>query len=168
MKKCVTLSLMAVMAATLFMLAVAPPVVAQDASVSFNLIGPQTTTNGTDTIRLTGGGSFDPSAGTVVASGSFTITNNLTGAVVSKGTWNATAFDSFCPRGGPSAGTQGGVLVITVTFLSDGGDSTTGKLTVNCLVGHGCNPGHEGVTVTGTVGNFTIVTRGATLFHLNE
>jgi hypothetical protein len=167
MKKLVTLSSIVAVAAILFMLAVAPSAVASDVTYGFNFIGPQTAKNDTQTIELTGGGSFDRTAGTVVASGSFTITNNSNGAVVSKGTWNATAFTSFCSRGGPNAGIQGGVLVIIVTLSPNGGDSSAGiTMTVTCLVGTPtrCNPGSEGVTV----GDFTSVVRGATLFHLND
>jgi hypothetical protein len=154
-----------VLATALLTLAAAPAAVAQDVTYSFNLLGPQTTTNGTQTIEVTGSGSFDPTAGTVVASGSFNITNNSNGAVVSRGTWNATAFNSFCARGGPSPGFQGGVLVITVTLSPNGGEPITDvTLKVTCRVGSGCSAGHEGVTVTGSGLDFTVVTRGATLF----
>jgi len=116
----------------------------------------------------TGAGSFDPSATTVVASGTFAILSS-SGSPLSFGTWKATSFDSFCPRGGPSPGVQGGVLVITVTLFPHGGEPVTGvTITVNCLVGTGCNPGAEGVTITGSVGNFTDVVHGRTLFHLNQ
>ncbi|HEX2712968.1 MAG TPA: hypothetical protein VHM88_12280, partial [Candidatus Acidoferrales bacterium] len=125
-------------AAALLVLAAAPTAVAKDVTYSFNLVGPQTTTNGTQTIELTGSGSLDPTAGTVVASGSFTITNGSNRAVVSRGTWNATALNSFCARGGPSPGLQGGVLVITVTVSPDTGEPVTGgTLTVTCRIGAG-------------------------------
>ena len=164
MKKIGTLSFVMLMAAMLFMLAVTPPAVASNVTYSFELTGPQTSTDGTQTIRLTGSGSFDPAAGTVVASGSFTIAKNSNGAVVSKGTWNATAFTSFCSRGGPNPGVQGGVLVITVTLFPDEGNPITSlTMTVNCLVGSGCNPGEEGVTVW----DFTTIVSGRTLFHIN-
>lgn len=156
-------------------LAAAPAAVAADVTYSFNLVGPQTTSDGTQTIEVTGSGSFDPTAGTVVASGSFNITNNSNGAVVSRGTWNATAFNSFCARGGPNPGIQGGVLVITVTLSPDGGEPITGvTMSVTCRVkapgtpGNPCSAGHEGVTVTGSVGNFADVVRGATLVHVND
>ncbi len=169
MKKFVALSLPMLVATSLLTLALAPAAVATDVTYSFNLVGPQTATDGTEKIRLTGSGSFDPTAGTVVASGSFQITNNSSGAVVSAGTWNATAFNSFCSRGGPNAGLQGGVLVITVTLFPNGGEPITGvTMTVTCRIGTGCSAGAEGVTVTGSVGSFTDVVRGATLFHLNQ
>lgn len=168
MKKFVPSWLAILVGTALLTLAPASAAVAQDVTYSFNLAGPQTTSNGTQTIEVTGSGSFDKTAGTVVASGSFNITNNSNGAVVSRGTWNATAFDSFCPRGGPSPGFQGGVLAITVTLSPNGGEPITGvTLKVTCRVGFGCSAGHEGVTVTGSGLDFTVVTRGATLFHLN-
>jgi len=147
----------------------APAAVAKDVTYSFTLFGPQTATDGTETISVSGGGSFDFTAGQVVASGSFKITNNSNGAVVSKGTWSATAFDSFCSRGGPSSSVQGGVLVMRVTLFPNGGTPITDvTMTVTCLVGNGCSAVAEGVTLAGSVGNFTTAVRGATLFHLNE
>lgn len=171
MKKLGTLSSMMVVAAAFFMVAVTQSAVASDVTYSFSLNGPQTTSNGTQTIEVTGSGSFDPTARTVVASGSFNITDNSSGAVVSRGTWNATAFNSFCARGGPSPGIQGGVLIITVTLSPNKGEPITGVImTVNCRVGSGCNAGDEGVSVTGVTGfaDFVEHTRGATLFHLNQ
>ncbi len=134
--------------------------------ISFNLISPNTARNPTtgDSIRTTGSGSFDAAAGTIVASGSFThfLAN---GNVVAKGTWAATAFNSFLSFGGPNPGTQGGVLVFTATLFPVGGSPVTGRLvTVTCLVN---KPfwftGEEGTTV----GDFTDKTDGQTLFHLN-
>lgn len=170
MKKFVALSLAMLVATILSTLALAPPAVASDPTFSFNFVGPQAAKDdGTGhTIHVTGSGSFDPSDSTVVASGAFAITNSF-GAVVSHGTWKATAFGSFCSRGGPSPGFQGGVLHITVTLFPEGGDPIPGvSMTVTCRLGTGCSAGKEGVTVTGSVGSFTDVVRGATLFHLNE
>ena len=175
MKKFLRLCMSILVATTLLTLASAPSAVAKDVTYGFNLLGPQTTTNGTETIAVTGAGSFDKTAGTVVASGVFLITNNSNGSVVSAGTWTATAFDSFCSRGGATSGEQGGVLVITVTLSPNGGAPVTGvTMTVNCLIfappnnANTCSPVGEGVTVTGAVGEFTTIVRGATLFHLNE
>jgi hypothetical protein len=166
MKKFGTLSFVMLVAASFFVLAAAPPAVAGDVTYSFTLTGPQSSASANNhTITLTGGGSFDPTAGTVVASGSFTTTNNSNGAVIHRGTWSATAFTSFCSRGGPNPGVQGGVLVIIVTLFPNGGSPITGlAMTVNCLVGSGCSPGDEGVTL----GDFTTIVRGRTLFHINE
>ena len=165
MRKFVTLSSMMLVAVALFALAVAPPAVA-NVTYSFTLTGPQSATNASNhTITLTGGGSFDPTDRTVVASGSFITTNNSNGEVIHKGTWSATAFTSFCPRGGPNPGIQGGVLVIKITLFPDEGNPITGvTMTVNCLVGSGCNAADEGVTV----GDFTTIVRGRTLFHIND
>ncbi len=175
MKKPLPLWMSIVVATTLLTLALAPSAVAKDVTYGFNVLGPQTTTNGTETIAVTGAGSFDTTDGTVVASGVFLITNNSNGAVVSAGTWKATGFTSFCSRGGANSGEQGGVLIITVTLFPKGRAPIAGvTMTVNCLIfappnnANTCSPVGEGVTVTGTVGDFTTIVRGATLFHLNE
>ncbi len=176
MKKFVALSLPMLVATTLLTLASAPAAVAGDVTYSFNLIGPQTATNGTpgtETIAVTGTGSFDAittTSGTVVASGLFLITNNSTGAVVNAGTWKATGFNSFCPRGGTGPGFQGGVLVITVTlFPHGGGPNITGVImTITCAVGTGCGATKDEIAVTGSIGNFTDTVRAANLFHLNQ
>lgn len=159
--------LLAILASTL---GFAPPAAAGDPTYSFNLVGPNTTKAlsgpfAGDTLELTGSGAFDPTAGTVVASGSFTH-SMASGTVVAKGTWQATAFVSFTAFGGPNPGLQGGTLAITVTFFPEGGAPVTGlPMTVTCLINKPTGfTGKEGVTV----GDFTKITRGATLFHLNE
>ena len=128
---------------------------------SFNLVGPNTATNGTDTIRTTGSGSFNPDAATVSASGSFT--HMLSdGSVFARGTWVATGFNSFTGFGGPSNGLQGGVLMITVTLFPNGGAPHTGvSMTITCVIN---SPGghEEGTTVDG----FDEPTGGTTLMHI--
>jgi hypothetical protein len=144
-----------------------PAAVAANTTVSFELDGPQITANPSTgaTIRTTGGGSFDPSAGTVVASGSFA-EFNPNGSVAARGTWVATGFVSFTLFGGPNPGTQGGTLQITITLFVQGGASQTGvPMTVNCLIDAPPNfTGAEG----DTIGDFTDSVRGHTLFHLNQ
>jgi len=100
-----------------------------------------------------------------VANGSFTIFSSA-GAVVARGTWQATGFTSFDAFGGPSPGIQGGVLDITVTLFPDGGTPETGvPMSVTCRVNHPTGfTGEEGTTVDG----FTEKTGGNTLFHLNN
>ena len=156
------------LAAVLSTLAIASPTGSTDPTYSFNFTGPSTAEDPStlNTIQLTGSGSFDTAdSGTVIGSGSFTIFNSG-GAVISRGTWKATGFVSFCSRGGPNPGLQGGVLVITVSL--NGGAPV--NMTVNCRVkgpsvpDNPCSPGPEGVAV----GNFTNITGGHTLFHLNE
>jgi len=128
---------------------------------SFNLVGPNTATNGTDTIRTTGSGSFNPDAATVSASGSFThMLSN--GSVFARGTWVATGFNSFTSFGGPNDGLQGGVLQITVTLFPNGGTPHTGvSMSITCVIN---SPGgyEEGTTVDG----FTEKTGGTTLIHV--
>jgi hypothetical protein len=149
------------------MLVVATPAVAGNTTFSFSLTGPQITANPSTgaTIRTTGAGSFDPSASTVVASGSFT-EFNANGSVAARGTWLATGFVSFTLFGGPDPGTQGGTLQITVTLFVQGGAPQTGvPMTVNCLIDAPSGfLGAEG----DTIGDFTVSVRGRTLFHLNQ
>ncbi len=175
MKKFLPLWMSILVATALLILASAPAAVAGEVTYSFNLIGPQTASNGTpgtETIAVTGTGSFDAitaTTGTVVASGLFLITNNSTEAVVSAGTWKATGFNSFCPRGGKSPGFQGGVLVITVTLFPRGREPITGvTMTITCAVGTGCGATKDEIAVTGSIGNFTDTVRAANLFHLNQ
>jgi len=143
-----------------------PAAVAANTTVSFELDGPQITANPSTgaTIKTTGAGSFDPSANTVVASGSFT-EFNANGSVAARGTWVATSFVSFTPFGGPNPGTQGGTLQITVTLFSGGASQTGVPMTVDCLVNAPPTfTGAEGITI----GDFTNSVRGHTLFHLNQ
>ena len=84
---------------------------------SFALAGPNISvatgsdmmTSPGDTIRVTGSGTFDPSAGTVKAKGKFT---HLTpgGAIHCKGTWSATSVTDFVSFGANEDGEEGGVL----------------------------------------------------------
>ena len=133
-------------------------------SFNFNLVGPNTAEAPTgQTLEMTGSGSFNPT-GPVVASGSFVI-SSATGAVVARGTWSATAFMGFMGFGGPNPGTQGGHLSMTATLFSDGGAPLVGQLmSVNCRVNAPPGAGPEGVTI----GNFTTITHGLTIFHLND
>src|SRR5258707_4620940 len=92
-----------------------PAAVAANTTLSFELDGPQITANpstGT-TIRTTGAGSFDPSAGTVVASGSFAELNP-NGSVAARGTWVANGFVSLTLFCRPDSRTQGGSPQITM------------------------------------------------------
>jgi hypothetical protein len=143
------------------------PAASASTSYSFNLHTPNTAVNpGTgDTIRVTGSGTFDTSAGSVVASGSFTHTTS-SGALVARGVWVATGFGSFEPFGGPNPGLQGGVLEITVTLFPVGGAPHTGvPMKVTCLINApGGFTGDEGTSV----GAFAEQTGGATFFHLNS
>jgi hypothetical protein len=155
----------------IFMMMVLSPVsLAAATSYSFNLIGPNTASAASsgNTIRVTGSGTFDTVAKTVDASGSFTI-KLADGTVVSKGTWEATAFTSFISFGGLTngsgrliSGEQGGELALIVTLFPDGGAPVTGVvMTVTCALGT-FPPGTEEGT---TVGAFLEKTGGSTLFH---
>ena len=136
-------------------------------TVTFNLSGTAMATSGPfngDTISLLGGGTFNPATARVLASGSFAITNP-SGALVAKGTWHATSFVSFTAFGGPGPAFQGGVLEIKVTqFFAGGTPVSNVLLTVFCEI-NAPPPfaGIEGVTI----GDFTQIKRGGTLFHLN-
>jgi len=60
---------------------------------------------------VTGAGSFDPSAKTVLASGTFA-TFSASGSELSAGKWKATEFDSFDAFDGAISGEQGGSLLL--------------------------------------------------------
>jgi len=141
------------------------PAASAATSYSFQLTGPNTAVNPTtgDIIRVTGAGTFDTSASTVVASGSFTHTTS-TGALVARGTWVATSFVSFDAFGGPNNGTQGGVLDIIATLFPSGGSPVTGvPIEVVCVVNAPAGfTEEEGTSVDG----FTEHTGGTTLIHL--
>ncbi len=163
MKKLGTYLSVTALAAMLSILALASVAAANDLTYSFTLNGPQAAgdPNTGNTILVTGSGSFDPSAGTVIGSGSFTIFNSG-GAVVNRGTWKATSFVSFDSFGGFSPGLQGGVLNITVTLSSNAG--TPVSMAVTCRIKAPPNTGAEGIII----GSFTNTLAGHTLFHLND
>jgi hypothetical protein len=163
MKQVVTFSLAMLLAA----LVIALPALGIDPTFSVNLVGPQVSENPSNgqTIRVTGGGSFDTVSRTVVASGSFTIVNGS--AAISHGTWKASAFDTFTAFGGPVDGLQGGTLSIFVTLFPDGESPIAHvPMIINCLINAPATfTGSEGVAV----GDFTDIlpVKGHTLFHLN-
>jgi hypothetical protein len=149
------------------LVASAVPASATGTAYTFNLIGPNTAEAQTgafadDTIRLTGAGAFDTTARTVVGSGSFTHIK-ADGSVFARGTWQATAFTSFDPFGGPNTGQQGGELVIVVTLFPAGGSPVPGlMMTVTCELGSPPSGTEEGTTL----GDFMESTGGLTLIHL--
>jgi len=158
---------------SLLALAISLPLLTAHASsstYSFNLKGPNTAlaTVGPftgDTIRLTGSGNFDPSSSTVTATGSFTHYCASCGGII-RGTWVATGFTSFTPYGGPNPGTQGGLLVITVTLFPTGGSSHPGAiLQISSSINAPLGAPDEGITIPNF--GFTDSIRGRTLFHLN-
>ncbi len=170
MRKLVMVSFLMVLVGTLSTVSLVSLAAVSGTSFGFNLVGPQSTTADSgpfagDTLRTTGSGSFDTSTGSIVASGSFTHIK-ADGTVLAKGTWQATSFVSFTPFGGPNSGLQGGTLNFVATLFPNGGEPVTGlSVTVNCRINAPSSfTGHEGVMV----GDFTHVTRGATLFHVNE
>ena len=163
MKTGATLFLALLVAIVLSMLADVPFAVA-DQAFSFNLVGPNTAKAPTgETIEMTGSGSFNSTV-PIKASGSFAISST---SGVARGTWSATAFLGFISFGGPNPGTQGGHLLMNVTLFFDGGATLVGQpMTVTCRVFATSPPSTlpEGVTI----GNFTTITHGLTVFHLND
>ena len=143
-------------------------------SFSFELTGPNTATASSgpfsgDTIRMTGAGSFNTAAATVLAEGSYKIIRQ-DGTVVQRGTWEATGFTSFDSFGGPHPGLQGGVLAITVTLTPSSGTPLTGQaMTVTCVVNAPPGGGfEEGITIsdfTTKSGSGHPGASGTTLFH---
>jgi hypothetical protein len=135
---------------------------AADVIYGFNLVGPQTTASSSGaSITVTGSGSFDTTAATVVGGGSFT-ERDVHGSVTTHGSWAATGFTSFESFGGFNSGHQGGTLLITVTLSPQGGPPQTGlPMNVTCEIFAPVIT-FEGVTV----GNFTTPVLGHTLFHV--
>ncbi|HET8922204.1 MAG TPA: hypothetical protein VFN26_04320 [Candidatus Acidoferrum sp.] len=169
MKKLVLFAFLTMLVVTLSTFPLVLPAVASGTIFGFNLVGPQSTmaVSGPiagDTLQTTGSGSFDTSTGTIVASGSFTHIK-ADGTVFDKGAWQANSFVSFTAFGGPNPGLQGGELKFQATFSPNGGTPSTRMVTVVCRINAPAGfTAHEGVTV----GLFTDVTRGATLFHESE
>ena len=132
-------------------------------SVNWSPVVTENPSNG-DTIRLTGGGTFDPAALSVNASGSFTHYDS-TGAVLARGSWRSVDFVSFVEFGRLNNGLVGGILTITVRFFAVPGP-TTGigplTMTIDCEIGRGSEE-DEGVDV----GPFTenLPGFGTTVFH---
>ncbi len=164
------IALLCALLATLMSSAWTRPAAASTTTVSFNLLGPNTAMAPSgpfagDTIRVTGSGTFNTAAKTVIASGSFTHIK-ANGTVFARGTWQATGFTSFTAFGGPNPGLQGGQLWITVTLFPNGGTPHLGfPMSVTCLINKPTTfTGEEGTTV----GPFTKKTGGKTLFHLTS
>ncbi len=114
-----------------------------------------------DWISVKGSGTFDTTAGTVKASGSF-VHYNSSGSVVCQGTWVATAFTSFTDFGKNANGEEGGVLSLVVThYCTTMGMTMTGipmtvTSTVNAPAGY-----VEGTTVC----DFTSPTGGTVVIQ---
>lgn len=116
-----------------------------------------------DWIRLTGGGEFDPVAGTVGASGTF-VHYNADGTVHCKGTWKATALSGWTDFGGNADGEHGGVLSLVVThFCKTMGMIHTGiPMTVTSTLNA---PDGSSYTEGTTTGDFTKPTGGAVVIQ---
>lgn len=143
------------------------PMAAQAAVYGFNLGPPNTSLNPStgDTIRVTGGGTFDTTLGAVVANGAYSI-SDAAGKVTERGTWAATDFGNFEPLGGPNPGLQGGVLHIAITLFPNGGAPKTNvPVTVICPFEEAEGAFDEDGDGT-IVGNFAVPTGGLTVFHL--
>jgi len=157
---------MTILAAALLALALAAPAAAGSTTYTFNLVGPNTALapsgpHAGDTIRVTGSGSFDPAARTIMGSGSFTHFN-ADGTVHQRGTWRGTGFTSFTGFGGPSPGQQGGVLWMVVTHFPNGEAPHPGiPMSVTSTVN-----APPGLIQGTTVCEFTVKTGGKARFHL--
>jgi hypothetical protein len=137
---------------------------ARAAVYGFNMDPPTTTQNAAgQTIRITGGGSFDTALGTVLGNGSYSIADPA-GKVVERGVWVATTFGSFDSQGGPNRGLQGGVLHISIALLPNGGTPRSNiPMTVICAFENGEFVEGEDATL---VGDFVTATGGESVFHL--
>lgn len=102
-----------------------------------------------DWISVKGSGTFDPSAKTVAAQGTF-VHYNSADIVVCMGTWVATGFTSFTYFGADKQGHTGGTLSIVVThYCKTMNTVMTGiPMTVTSTVGAPPGAGYvEGTTV---------------------
>lgn len=116
-----------------------------------------------DWISVKGSGTFDTTAKTVKASGSF-VHYNASGAVVCQGTWKATAFTNFTDFGTNANGEEGGVLSLVVThYCKTMGMSMTGiPMTVTSTVNAPAGSSYvEGTTVC----DFTVSTGGTVVIQ---
>lgn len=114
-----------------------------------------------DSITVRGGGTFDPSALTVHAGGTF-VHYRHDGTVMCTGRWQATGFGGFTDFGPGRHGAEGGVLSIVVTHYCPAMHMTmTGiPMTVTSAVN-----GPAG-TVTGiTAGDFSQPAGGSVWLH---
>ena len=151
----------------LFLAAIVWPLASADASVyGFTLLNPNTALNPStgQIVRLSGTGMFDTNSGLVSGQGVFKITNS-NGAVVSRGIWTATSFSSFVSQGGLNNGSQGGLLQIYVTLHPTSGAPVANPqlMTVLCPFENGVfDEGDDGTTL----GSFTTITGGVTVFQL--
>jgi hypothetical protein len=151
--------LLCLVVASLFAAATAT---ARSTNIGITFEGPSVVLNPTsgDTLRLTGSGTFDPTADTITASGSFTHLLS-DGSVAGRGTWDATGFTSFIGFGGSNNGLEGGILALTVTLFPEGGAPVTGQaMTITCMIN-----APPGIEENVTLGGFTELTSGTTAFH---
>ena len=159
-------AVLTVLGTALVMVAPAAPAAADSTTYTFTLLGPNTAVapagpHAGDSIRVTGSGTFNPAAGTIVAGGSFTHLS-ADGTVHERGWWRATALTSFTGFGGPSPGRQGGVLWLVVTHFHQGGAPHEGiPMSVTSTVN-----APPGLVEGTTVGEFTVKTGGRVRFHL--
>jgi hypothetical protein len=133
-------------------------------SYSWNMLGPDVSRDPTtgNTIRLTGGGTFDTSTEIVSGGGSYQI--NSSTVILDRGTWSAKTFTSFVAFGGSVPGLHGGVLFMTVTLQSTlSGATVDSVMKVTCLLGTP-PPGFVGEEGT-TVLSFTESIDGTNLLH---
>lgn len=112
-----------------------PLAAAQADTWGFKLVGAPTALNKNspkfESIRMTGGGTFDPLLGVVSACGTYTLYNAFdhpNGPVV-HGIWHSTGFVSFTTAAGKHEdGKRNSVL--TIAIASDDGLAGTGEMTV--------------------------------------
>jgi hypothetical protein len=117
------------------------PVVAQAETWSFKLLRAPIALNSAspkfESIRLSGGGTFDPALGAVAASGTYTLFNAFdhpNGPIV-HGTWHSTGFVSFAAlEAFEDEDDQDGVLTISIATVDVNGTPGTGQVT---LMKHG-------------------------------
>jgi hypothetical protein len=98
-----------------------------------------------ETIRLTGGGTFDPDAQAVRISGTFTVVG-LSGITLRRGTWRAHQLDHFTAWKGPHE--LGGILDLMATLMFDSGGIDQQRMRLVCTSNKPPTVGEdEGVSV---------------------
>jgi hypothetical protein len=123
------------------------------------------------TIRFTGSGSFDLSAGSIGGGGSYTILD-AGGSVVGSGTWTARILESFTPLVPGHSPGEGGHLELESLFDGTGTGALNGlnHVVVQCSmwglqVGP---PGYPWPADFVEIGSYTIHKTGAVMFNLNQ
>lgn len=143
-------------------------------SWDYKLLGPlnQARDSNGNTMVIRGSGSFtcdDTSceSGTISGGGSYVIIGT-NGNVVGRGTWSASALDSFLSWGPGDSPGEGGHLELVASFIGFVGGSI--QVVIHCSMWSEPNapPGYPWPSDYVTAGSFTQPVTGAVMFNLNQ